>query len=52
MKFSSASLQIWYIDSLYHANQLQYVGNYMLIYFIIFCIFECFFNIQKIVLER
>ena len=28
---------------LIHAH--QYGGNYMLIYFIIFCIFECFFNI-------
>ena len=40
LKFSSDSLQICYIDSLY-----QYVGVYKLIYFIIFFIFWCFITV-------
>ena len=40
MKFSSESLQIWCMDSLYHTN--QYMGNYMFVYIIIFCIFVFF----------
>ena len=41
VKFSSESLQIWCMDSLYHAN--QYVGNYMFIY-IYFLHFVVFFQ--------
>ena len=39
-KFSSDSLQICYIDSVYHTH--QYVHGLKLIYFIICCIFRCF----------
>ena len=42
MKFSSDSLQICYIDSLYHIHQC--VNDFKLIYFLIFCIFRCFFQ--------
>ena len=42
MKFSSDSLQICYIDSLYHTHQC--VNDFKLIYFLIFCIFRCFFQ--------
>ena len=50
MKFSSASLQICYIDSLYHTH--QYVHDFKLIYFIIFCIFRCFFIVFTNVLRK
>ena len=40
IKFSSESLQICYMDSLYHTH--QYVSIYKLIYFIIFSIFLVF----------
>ena len=40
MKFSSELLQICYMDSLYHTH--QYVHDFQLIYFMIFCIFGCF----------
>ena len=43
MKFSSDSLQICYIDSLYHTH--QYVNDFKLIFFLIFCIFKCFFSV-------
>ena len=43
MKFSSDSLQICYIDSLYHTHQC--VNDFKLIYFLIFCIFRCFFSV-------
>ena len=43
MKFSSDSLQICYIDSLYHTHQC--VNDFKLIFFIIFCIFRCFFSV-------
>ena len=41
VKFSSEYLQIWCMDSLYHAN--QYVGNNMFIY-IYFLHFVVFFQ--------
>ena len=40
MKFSLESPQSCYMDSLYHA--FQYVHDFQLIYFMIFCIFGCF----------
>ena len=43
MKFSSDSLQICYIDSLYHTHQC--VNDCKLIFFLIFCIFRCFFSV-------
>ena len=43
MKFSSDSLQICYIDSLYHTHQC--VNDFKLIFFIMFCIFRCFFSV-------
>ena len=43
MKFSSDSLQICYIDSLYHTHQC--VNDFKLIFFLIFCIFRCFFSV-------
>ena len=49
MKFSSESLQIWYMDSMYHAN--QFIGNYMLIDIIIFCYFLSIFNLQNLAFE-
>ena len=48
-KFSSDSLQIWYIDSSY-----QYDGVYKLIYFIIFSLFvfyHCFY-LEKMAWEN
>ena len=50
MKFSSDSIHICYIDSLY-----QYVGIYKLIYFIIFFNFWCFitvFTLKNMALEK
>ena len=43
MKFSSDSLQICYSDSLYHTHQC--VNDFKLIFFLIFCIFRCFFSV-------
>ena len=45
IKFSLESFQIWYMDSLYHAN--QYVGNYM--HFCVF--FSQYFYFEKFGLE-
>ena len=43
MKFSSESPQMCYMDSMYHAY--QYVHDFQSIYFMIFCIFGCFFSV-------
>ena len=50
MKFSSESFQIYYIYSLYHAH--QYLGNYLLMYFIISAFLSVFsvFLLKKLVL--
>ena len=40
IKFSSESLQICYVDSLYHA--LYHMGDFKFIYYIIFDVFTVF----------
>ena len=45
MKFSSDSLQIFYMDWLYHTY--QYVCVFKLIWFIIFWILGCFFIVLQ-----
>ena len=42
MKFSSESLQIFYMDSLYHTH--QYVYDFQLIFYIIFLHFSVFYH--------
>ena len=41
IKFSSEFLQIFYSDSLYHTYQYVYVGDYKLIYILLFFAFLC-----------
>ena len=52
-KLSSESLHICYMDSWYQTY--QYVHDFKLIYFMIFCIFGCFvivFTYKNVTLEK